>query len=272
MLAIGLALPACSDGGRAEEAWVKPATVTLACEDFASVPTERGVLYNNVWNAAAAGDFDWRQCIEQKPDAEDVKGWSWHWPDGGSQIFAYPQIKLGSSPWDPLPKFDERFPVRLGSLESLVISHELEVEARGEHNIATTIWLTDTDRIGDSPNPEIIVGEVMFWTYASPGHMSPAGRQVATVEQGGHRWSVWVEERWGGASGQNDNRWAYVTFKRETGGFTARFDAVDLLSSEAVAHLGLGGSYVADVELGSEIMRGDGLVWVRGFDVQMTQK
>lgn len=272
ILAVGLVLSACSPNSHAAEPWVKPATATVTCERFASVPTERGILYNNVWNAGAAGSFQWGQCIEQKPESKDIKGWSWHWPNSGSQIFAYPQIKVGSSPWDPLPKLDKRFPVRLDSLKSLVISHEIDAQAQGEHNVATTLWLTSTDQIGDSPNRKIIVGEVMFWTYATPGHMSPAGRQVATIEEGGQRWSVWVSEHWGDASGQNDNRWAYVTFKRDAGGFKASFDAVDLLRNKAIAHLGLSSSYVADVELGSEIMRGDGLIWVRVFDVEMVPK
>lgn len=253
--------------------WTKPETITLGCESYQSIPLNHAILYNNVWNKDAADGFDWQQCLEQKPGADSpIYGWSWHWPNTGRQIFAYPQIKVGSSPWEPLPKIDDRFPAKIDQLESLTVSHELEIHADGQLNVATSMWLTSSPDIGELPNKSVIVAEVMIWTFATAEHMNPAGQNIGLIEQDGKKWSVWLNENWGDASGQNENEWVYLTFKAEEPDLTSRFDVIALLNHDLLAHLGLEKHYIADIELGTEIMRGDGLVWVNNFDVEMTAR
>ena len=253
--------------------WTKPQTIVLGCEDYQSITIEESVLYNNVWNKAAAGDFAWSQCLEQKIGADPaVYGWSWKWPNTGRQIFGYPQIKVGSSPWEPLPRTHDGLPARIGGLESLTVSHAIEVDVMGEFNVATSMWLTNTDAIGDTQNPSIIEAEVMVWTYATQGHMDPAGTNIATINHAGHEWSIWLDENWADASGVNDNSWIYVTFKSEEPAFVAQFDVVELLRSDVLAKLELDKLYIADVELGTEIMQGSGLVWVERFNVEPVER
>ena len=250
--------------------WVKPDTISLGCEDYQSIPVGQAILYNNVWNKNAAGDFDWRQCLEQKPGTDSsIYGWSWHWPNESDKIFGYPQIKKGSSPWDPLPKIDDRFPAAIRQLDSLIISHELEISAQGQHNVATSMWLTSSPDIGDKPNPSIITAEIMVWTFATAKHLDPAGRNIGVIEQDGKKWSVWLDRDWSDASGQNDNKWIYLTFKAEESTLANRYDIVRLLKNELLSDLDLGNHFIADIELGTEIMRGSGLVWVKNFEVEM---
>jgi len=257
----------CSE---ANSDWVKPETITLGCESYKSIPVNGAVLYNNVWNSGAAKDYQWTQCLEQKPKGADaIYGWSWSWPNKGRQIFAYPQIKIGSSPWEPLPKTDTRFPVKLAQLKSLVVSHDLSIDADGQHNVATSMWLTNSSSIGDVQNKSIITAEVMVWTFATAKHMNPAGQKIGTIEQDGEKWSVWLDKSWGDASGQNENRWIYVTFKAENFHLSSKFDVAALLNNELLSELNFQQSYIADIELGTEIMRGQGLVWVNDFDVDM---
>ncbi|MBB4660301.1 GH12 family glycosyl hydrolase domain-containing protein [Parvularcula dongshanensis] len=226
------------------------------------------VYYNNVWNAQAAGG-DWQQCIVEKPGRYGpIYGWSWRWPERGTTIYAYPQVKTGSSPWDPLPRGGTDLPARVEALGSLVVSHALTVEGSAEHNVATTLWLTDTDDIGEVQNPATIVAEVMFWTYATPGHVQPAGRRVGMIEERGQRWSVWLREDWQDQSGQNENEWTYLAFVAEQASLTARFDPLTLLRRANIPTLDLDRLAVADVELGTEILRGEGTVWVEAFSVE----
>ncbi len=256
-----------------ESTWVKPATVTLGCKNYQSIILSHAILYNNVWNKSAAKDFDWEQCLEQKPQSDPIiYGWSWRWPSTGHQIFSYPQIKVGSSPWQPLPKINDSFPAKLDQLESLTISHELELQIDGQLNIATSMWLTHSPDIGDVPNKSVIAAEVMVWTYVTENHMNPAGRNIGTIEGSGRKWSVWVNKNWSDVSGQNQNKWIYITFKAEKSQLSSEFDIVALLSSSLLSDLKLENSYIADIELGTEIMRGEGLVWVNGFNVDIKSR
>lgn len=256
-----------------EQVWVKPETRVLGCEDYQSIPTDIGVLYNNVWNENAAGDYNWQQCLEQKPGIDPfIYGWSWDWPRISRHIFAYPQIKLGSSPWDPLPKMDARFPIKIEQLEKMVISHDLSINAVGDYNVATSMWLTHSPNIGDKPNKSIIAAEIMFWTFETQGHMAPAGRQIGSVVQDEQEWIVWLSENWGDASGENENSWVYLTFQATNPKLVNSFDASLLLNHPLVSDLDLNRYYIADVELGTEIMQGSGLVWVNDFSVDIEEK
>jgi len=217
----------CSE---ANSDWVKPETITLGCESYKSIPVNGAVLYNNVWNSGAAKDYQWTQCLEQKPKGADaIYGWSW----------------------------------------CLVVSHDLSIDADGQHNVATSMWLTNSSSIGDVQNKSIITAEVMVWTFATAKHMNPAGQKIGTIEQDGEKWSVWLDKSWGDASGQNENRWIYVTFKAENFHLSSKFDVAALLNNELLSELNFQQSYIADIELGTEIMRGQGLVWVNDFDVDM---
>lgn len=264
MVALGVA--ACS---QPTSEWIKPSSVTLGCEDYQSVELDHAVLYNNVWNKGAARNYDWEQCLEQKPSAEvPIYGWSWNWPKKGRNIFGYPQIKVGSSPWEPLPGIDARFPIKMDSLRNLFVSHNVEISSDGEHNVATTLWLTRSPEIGDTPNKSVITAEIMIWTYATVGHMNPAGRKIGLIQQNERTWSVWLSQDWGDASGHNENKWINVTFKSEQPHLSNRYDVIALLNNDLLSDLRLEQNYIADIELGTEIMRGQGLVWVNSFEVE----
>lgn len=263
----GLAVAFCACSTPDAE-WTAPPVLTLGCDDYQSIEVGDGILYNNVWNKGAAGDYDWSQCLVQKPD-KSAYGWSWDWPETGRHIYGYPQIKRGTSPWDPLPKIDARFPAKLSEVEHLHVTQKLDVSANGKYNVASSFWLTNTPEIGDTPNNSVITAEIMVWTFTTKGHMNPAGKNIGILSHAGHDWSIWLAENWKDASGENDNKWVIVTFKSERPNLTARFNLATLMGHEKLAHLGLANSYVADVETGMEIMSGAGVAWVERFDVDI---
>lgn len=269
IFALLLALLVTACGNSESGTWNKPLTTTLGCVDYLALPTGKGVLYNNVWNKQAAGSGNWHQCLEKSLDSKRV-GWSWHWPDrSNSSIFAYPQIKMGVSPWDPGSARDARFPLKISTLTRLNIAHQLEIATTGQHNVATSMWLIDEPSIGGLPAPEIIAAEVMIWTYATENHMNPAGVMVDTLESNGTRWEVWLEKEWKDASGVNENRWVYLSFRSREPSLSEQYDALELLQFAINNDLLPAGLFIADIELGTEIMSGSGLAWVIDFRVDI---
>ena len=262
-LSVGL-LVGCST----PTAWTKPATETVSCADYHSEIKGSDIYNNNVWNKGAAGDFKWSQCIERHPES-GLLGWSWSWPQNGKAIFGYPQVKRGASPWAPLPHVSSALPVSNGAVRSLRVSHDLEIQTNGRHNVATSMWLTKSGDIGEKPNPSVILAELMIWTYSTPGHLPPAGSKTAEVELDGQTWEVWVDKNWGDASGENSNRWIYLTFRAKTSSLHASFDVAALTRYAVEKDILPKQFYYADVELGTEIMSGSGLAWVNDFKVEV---
>lgn len=246
--------------------WNKPPTQTITCADYAEHPVNSAVLYNNVWNKPAAKGFASSQCLEKDPVTGDV-GWSWAWPNTNGAIFAYPQMKVGVSPWAPGTNERPEFPLKAAEIKGLKVSHELAIAGNSEVNIATSIWLTNTRAIGPTQNPSVISAELMIWTYASANHMNPAGKHVDNFSAGGQQWEVWVDQQWGDASGVNKNKWTYLTFRARQPSFKASFDALQFVRYGIDKQLLSPNVYIADVEVGTEIMRGAGLAWVRRFEV-----
>ncbi|MGN6210461.1 GH12 family glycosyl hydrolase domain-containing protein [Asticcacaulis sp.] len=254
--------------GPARASWTKSATETVSCADYHSEISGRDIYNNNVWNKGAAGDFKWSQCIERDPKTGAL-GWSWSWPENGKDIFGYPQVKQGASPWAPLPNIPSALPIRNDAVRSLRVSHDLEIQTNGRHNVATSMWLTRSGDISENPNPSDILAELMIWTYATSGHLTPAGSKTTEVELDGQVWEVWVDKNWGDASGENSNRWIYLTFRSKNPSLHASYDVAKLTEYAVGKGILPKQFYYADVELGTEIMSGSGLAWVKDFKVEI---
>ncbi len=176
---LALLLLSCQNKDRDAAMWVKPESTTIHCGEYYNVNTELGIINNNVWNKHAAEEDTWSQCLEKRVVGGEIQfGWSWSWPSNRRVIYAYPQIKVGASPWVPEPKFDHSFPLKILDLKALDISHEIEVSTNGDHNTATTMWLVKEPYKGKQVNSSIIAAEVMIWTYATKGHFNPAGKKT----------------------------------------------------------------------------------------------
>ncbi|SMF24204.1 Glycosyl hydrolase family 12 [Alteromonadaceae bacterium Bs31] len=248
--------------------WEKPESITIDCSDYFNLKTSQGVLNNNVWNKNAANSKPWSQCLEKRVvEGENQFGWSWSWPTGRRVIYAYPQIKIGASPWAPEPKMDTAFPLKISELKKIDISHELEISTNGDHNIATTMWLVNEAYKGDKANTAIIAAELMIWTYSTAAHFDPAGQNIGELTVGDTQWQVWYQNDWQDQSGANSNQWAIVSFRNKKPSMSARIPAMGLLQYALRKGLISKDLYIADVELGNEIMSGSGISWVKEFKV-----
>ncbi|WP_444943744.1 GH12 family glycosyl hydrolase domain-containing protein [Microbulbifer sp. ZKSA006] len=267
-MVFSVVLSFCSKVVGEDVGWVKPEGATISCDDFYSAPTKLGVLSNNVWNKYAAKDDPWTQCLKERlVDGELQFGWSWSWPFGRQLIYSQPQIKVGSSPWSPEPKFDDSFPLKMSSLTKLDISHHTESVSNGDHNTATTMWLISEEYRGDEQNRSVIAAEIMIWTYFTEGHFSPAGRKYSELTVNGAAWEVWYHKDWRDMSGVNDNNWVYVSFRLKQPSMKISIPALELLSYAVKEGLISKELYIADVELGNEIMSGSGVTWIKDFTV-----
>jgi hypothetical protein len=268
LIILGL-ISSCQDKA-IDKAWVKPASITLDCADYAAIQSPVGVLYNNVWNKHAAKNGEWQQCIEKRVIAEVAQyGWSWQWPQKSNVIFAYPQVKLGLSPWAPEPASDNRFPLKISAINNLTISYDLDISANGQYNLATSMWLINSDTVTEKPNPSAIVAEFMIWTYSTAKHFNPAGKKVTEATIDDKKWEVWVDKNWGDASGANANKWIYITYRAKESALEARFNAFNLIQHAVANKIITADLYISDIELGNEIMSGSGIAWVKSFEVKI---
>lgn len=268
MLVAVLALTSCERNDPKSSPWVKPESTILGCEDYQSITIESGVLYNNVWNKHSDDSGNGVQCLESREVNGAIQyGWSWSWPEGKKIIYAYPQIKVGSSPWAPEPRFGNRLPAKISSLQALELAFDVEIITNGTHNLAASMWLTREPVNGGEPNPSVIAAEVMIWTYSTAEHFNPAGSRITEVDIDGAIWEVWVDRNWKDVSGLNENRWAYITFRSTRNSMSANIDMLKLLDYAVEQQFITADIYVSDIELGNEIMSGSGITWIKSFGV-----
>ena len=134
------------------------------------------------------------------------------------------------------------------------------------------MWLISEPNSGSQPNQSIIAAEIMFWTYATKGLFNPAGRKYGEVTVAGETWEVWYEKNWSDTSGVNRNRWVYISFKAKNLGLKTTINALELLRYAIHEKLISDSLLIADIELGNEVMSGEGITWVKAFNVHSAIK
>ena len=201
-------------------------------------------------------------------DANTQYGLYWQWPEGGDKVYAQPQITLGNSPWLPHNQNKPGYPISVNKLDKLAIDYSVEILTDGELNLASTLWLTHSDTIQTKIDKSTIAAEVMIWTYASDDfYANPAGEEVAEVMIGGIEWEVWLDKKWHDTSGKNDNNWVYLAFRTSQPLMQIKFDAAELLRFSIEQQFIPSGLYIADIQLGTEVMSGTGQVWLNHYQV-----
>ena len=255
--------------------------VSLGCAaDLRVALPGGGTLVNNTWNKAAAGRFDWQQCLWQRaatgPSGTGTKvehGWSWRWPNPGRAVYAYPEVVVGVSPWgSPGAGSDRRFPLRIDTVRKLHVAFDTDVKASGNYNLSLSVWLIRRPVVADPPVLSDILAELMIWADYTPDMVADPGTTTHRGEfsdSAGTAWDVWAAERWGDASGSTAHTWTHVSFLIKPTQRRPRL-AIDLMEFVRRAQaLGLlnGATSIADIELGTELVSGSGRLWLRSFEV-----
>lgn len=261
-------ISSCRDSSRVINQNIKLVSTTLGCENYLSITNDLGVFCNNVWNKDSAKDFAWKQCLEKKMINDTLRyGWSWQWPSKSNVIYAYPQIKIGRSPWAPAPFFNDRFPLKINSIPELNMSYDIETVTNGQHNLATTMWIVNSPLKIEQPDPSSIIAEFMIWTYATQKHFNPAGKKYGEVKIDDMEWEVWTDQNWSDQSGVNSNKWINISFRSKTNHLKVEFNVKKLIEYSIKENILPPDLYIADLELGNEIMSGSGYTWVKSFKV-----
>jgi len=165
------------------------------------------------------------------------------------------------------PKTETSFPLKISNLKKLDISHKLEIDAYGQHNTATSMWLVNQPFNSTMANPSVIAAEVMIWTHATKKHFNPVGNKVSELAIDDVTWEVWYKKDWVDQSGANNNKWSIVTFRTKKPNHKIQFSALKLLQHAIELEFIPDNLYIADVELGNEVKYGSGLTWVKEFKV-----
>jgi len=283
VLSLCALVSACSP--TALEPIVMPDHKLISCDDYAYQLTPFGLLTNNVWNKHVAdkAKVAASQCIlSQQRAGSTIYGWSWSWPTSPRTVFAQPQIKIGASPWDPSPSFGSQLPIAIKQIESAKFTHKLDVIYNGNFNIVSTMWLVDQpldiERFEKNEEQErlaqkeAIRTELMIWTYYTPNQFKPGGKHLATITVDNVAWEYWYEPKWGDVSGINDHSWRYIAFRRATPSLDAEINIEAMLQyALEQGHIDANW-FIADLELGTEVMGGDGFATVEEFGFTLKEK
>jgi hypothetical protein len=249
-------------------------SLSCAPDEHLSAP-QGATLFNNTWNSAAAGQQAWSQCLQSRTWAGSLTtqyGWRWSWPGAGGALFAYPSVFVGAKPWESGPGNDARFPLLLANAKTLRLQFTTETNATGSRNLAASVWLISTATVAAPPDQAAIRAEVMVWTdytddmVADPGTTTHRGE---FTDDQGLRWDILADENWGDASNSSAHHWTYVAFHIKPGQrrIAAQIDLLTMLKHAASLGLFSTSLFIADVELGNELVAGQGETWLTEFSV-----
>jgi hypothetical protein len=244
---IGLALAALACRGDALE-W--------HCDDNAEVRVGTLRLVNNVWNKGSVRDYE--QCVSA---GRDSLRWKWSWPGGDTMPEAFPEIVFGWHPWRDASTSPD-LPRRLADLEELRVEYDARVEGEGVYNLAFQLWLVD--RL--PPRPDAARAEVMVWV-ANRG-MQPAGRPVRRAAIGGVEYDLYEAERKHLDRG-TWRAWSLVTLVSRERRMAGPLDVSPLL--RALSEQGRLDEtlWVANLDLGTEVVAGSGHAEVAGYRIEV---
>ena len=128
--------------------------------------------------------------------------------------------------------------------------------ADGDYNLAFDLWITNDN----PPTPEGTTHEVMIWVDRTDWAPSGPEHHVAEVEIDGSEFGLFVRE---------NPRWRYIAFAKYTDQFSGTLHLDRFLDYLVEHEIVPDDHYLAVVELGNEVLEGEGEVWFKTFEVQV---
>ncbi|MGM0586243.1 MAG: GH12 family glycosyl hydrolase domain-containing protein, partial [Pseudomonadota bacterium] len=212
------------------------------------------VLANNSWGRGdLAAGRDYVQTVTFGDSLAEGVRFAWSWPDAAEGVRAFPELYAGRKPWGG-PAGGDLLPLPVSvAAEGLTLRYET---ARGGEtagfNVALDIWIADRPDAG----PAGIRQELMVWLMR--GEADPAGAPVARLAAGDLAGALHVRE--GHAAG-----WTYLALVSDRPRPAGEIDLAALLDALAARGLVAPGSWLLTVELGAEVVRGEGWLGVTEF-------
>jgi len=233
--------------------------ITMNCDDQATAVNGAFRAENNTWGKGAL--TGWSQCVGlgSGPDGTLVGRWTWDWLNSGNNVKAYPEIVFGQKPGSSTTSPD--LPIKINSVNYLVITYDITSTHTGSGNLAFDIWLTNTQNPAKWGVPPI-THEIMIW-LDHYGGLAPGGNWIETVNIDGANYSVYKAENWG-------DGWRYIAFVRPEGQpLAGTLNLGGLLSYMKDKGFATGDEYVASIEIGNEVASGAGETILNKFSVSV---
>ena len=223
------------------------------------------ILNDDVWNPGSlVYGQDYTISTTYNPsDLQQGTQFDWSFPDATSSIpLAFPNIKYGV---DPLssgtsgPQTNATFPIQISQLSTFSVNYNVSIsgDTKG-FAVGLELWITSQPNGGN----QSITNQVMVWVHE--GAFSPQGQLISSYTDPGDAvisggiWNRTVHTDKGG-------NWQYTTLVTNTGQLSGQVDVTALLGELESLHIVSSSSYVADVELGSEVAFGQGSMTVNSL-------
>ena len=145
----------------------------------------------------------------------------------------------------------------------LVADYDISLEASGAYNLAFEFWVVS----GLPPRKETISHEVMIWIAGE--RLGAAGSEVGKMTVQGNTFAVNMKKNHGDASGQNQNTWTIISLLAEKPILHGPLDVGQIIDNLVQNGYLSKHDYIANLELGNEVMRGSGTTMVRNYAVHV---
>lgn len=258
-------LAACSLGASRADFELKkiPGTTVFESEqDFAStVVNGRFRIFNNTWNKGATTGRHRQKIFVNDDKGKTIFGWVWKWRES-SGVATYPEVQVGHSPWNGEVAPGSGFPFLAGS-KQVKVDYDISLEASGAYNLAFEFWVVS----GLPPRKETISHEVMIWIAGE--RLGAAGSEVGKMTVQGNTFAVNMKKNHGDASGQNQNTWTIISLLAEKPILHGPLDVGQIIDNLVQNGYLSKHDYIANLELGNEVMRGSGTTMVRNYAVHV---
>ena len=222
-------------------------------EDFALLPFDNGVLYNNVF---AKGDI--QNAFQQVFLDENQFGWEWDWPENtGPSVKTYPEVILGRSPWSKA-EYSSQLPHALGKVK-YVVDFDFITEAEGSWCESFDFWITNNS----DPQVKNITCNLCIWTKVHQIEAAYLGSHE-TVKIGGRIYEAIIETPDDQPSKTWNTLFVMDTEPRSQGSLELQ-PFMEILIERGLAKLD---HFLATAELGNEVAYGKGKTIVQKFGLR----
>jgi hypothetical protein len=222
-------------------------------EDFALLPFDNGVLYNNVF---LKGNI--QNAFQQVFLDGNQFGWEWDWPENtGPLSKTYPEVILGRSPWSKA-EYGSQLPCALEKVRC-ILDFEFTTEAEGSWCESFDFWITN------KPEPEVkdITCNLCIWERAHQIQGAYCGSHE-TVKIGRRTYDAIIETPADQPSKTWNTLFVIDTEPRSQGSFELQ-PFMEMLTERGLAKPD---HFLATAELGNEVAYGKGRTIVQKFNLR----
>ena len=214
-------------------------------------------ILNNTWGSSGLGTGTYSvNSVYNPKDLTAGTTFAWDYPlsQNFSSIKAYPEVIFGVSPnGDRVNATDTAhvFPLQLDAMTSFTADFDVSFSGnKGFFNVAYDIWLTSKPN-GDAST---ITNEVMVWLHK--GDFPPYGQVVGSYSANGQHATIY-----------HTGTYTAVVFDNDVTAGT--LDIADILHSLQNMGIVSGKEYLASIELGAEVVSGEGSLTINNLDLHV---